>query len=412
MSAHERIPTPTRISRIALDVGTTNLCVAFWGEAGSRRLAARRGPNPQSNFGADVVTRLQAARDPAVARCLAGAVEFAVAEELRQMAESEGLALTSRPTLLAVGNTAMLHLLRGSHGGLLDPGTWAGPAAWPSGSQVCWQLGAGHETAVNLVKPLGGFVGSDLIAAVLAAGLREGKFPALLLDFGTNTEIALWDGKCLWVTSAAGGPAFEASGMACAVPADSGAIFRVRAGTPLGFEVMGGGAPKGVCGSGLVDWIACLRRTGILSNRGKFLHGNDAGAPPLGGEGSGIFLSKRDVDVFQRGKAAIGAGVQLLARRAGIVCRDLRRIVTTGLFGRSLDVENAQAIGLLPPIAPECVETHDNLALVGCEMMLMSGQGAAEALRERVRLLNLAQCEDFEELFMQELFLVPMGVAT
>jgi uncharacterized 2Fe-2S/4Fe-4S cluster protein (DUF4445 family) len=90
----------------------------------------------------------------------------------------------------------------------------------------------------------------------------------------------------------------------------------------------------------------------------------------------------------------------------------LRRIVTTGLFGRSLDVESAQAIGLLPPIAPECVETHDNLALVGCEMMLMSGQGAAEALRERVRLLNLAQCEDFEELFMQELFLAPIGVAT
>jgi len=403
---------PTRISRIALDVGTTNMCIALWDDAGSRRLAARRGPNPQSNFGADVVTRLQAARDPAVARYLAGAVELAVVEELRQVAESAGLALASCPTLLAVGNTAMLHLLQGSHGGLLDPEAWAGPVAWPSGRQLCWQLGPGHETAVNLVKPLGGFVGSDLIAAVLAAGLQEGKSPALLLDFGTNTEIALWDGKSLWVTSAAGGPAFEASGMACAVPADSGAIFRVRAGTPLGFEVLGGGAPKGVCGSGLVDWIACLCRAGVLSNRGKFLHGNDAGAPSLGGEGSGIFLSKRDVDVFQRGKAAIGAGVQLLARRAGIACRELGRIVTTGLFGRSLDVESAQAIGLLPPIAPECVEPYDNLALAGCEMMLGGGQGAAEALRERARLLNLAQCEDFEELFMQELFLAPMEVAT
>jgi uncharacterized 2Fe-2S/4Fe-4S cluster protein (DUF4445 family) len=358
------------------------------------------------------VTRLQAARDPGVAQYLAGAVEFAVAEELRQVAESEGAALVSCPTLVVVGNTAMLHLLRGSHGGLLDPGTWAGPADWPSGSQVCWQLGAGRATAVELVKPLGGFVGSDLIAAVLAAGLQEGKFPALLLDFGTNTEIALWDGKCLWVTSAAGGPAFEASGMACAVPADSGAIFRVRTGTPLGFEVMGGGEPKGVCGSGLVDWIACLCRAGVLSNRGMFIHGKGAGAPSLGDEGTGILLSKRDVDVFQRGKAAIGAGVQLLARRAGVACCDLQRIVTTGLFGRALDVGNAQAIGLLPSSAPERVEPYDNLALAGCEMMLMSGQGAAAALRERARLLNLAQCEDFEELFMQELFLAPMEVAT
>jgi uncharacterized 2Fe-2S/4Fe-4S cluster protein (DUF4445 family) len=265
---------------------------------------------------------------------------------------------------------------------------------------------------VNLVKPLGGFVGSDLIAAVLAAGLREGQSPALLIDFGTNTEIALWDGTCFWVTSAAGGPAFEASGMACAVPADAGAIFRVRAGSPLGFEVMGDGQPKGVCGSGLVDWIACLCRAGVLSSRGNLLPGHDAGALSLDGEKSGILLSKRDIDIFQRGKAAIAAGVQLLARRAGVACRDLRRIVTTGMFGRSLDVRNAQAIGLLPSIALERVEPYDNLALAGCELLLLSGQGEDEALRERARLVNLAQCEDFEEMFMQGLFLTPMEVET
>ena len=403
---------PARISRIAIDVGTTNLGLAFWGEESRGRLAVRRGLNPQSRFGSDVVTRLQAARDPVVARDLAHAVELAVAEALREMVVSDGFEVAARPTVVAVGNTAMLSLLHGSQGRLLDPESWAGPATWLSEKQLHWRLSAGCEAAVHVVQPLAGFVGSDLLAAVLAANLLQGEVPALLLDFGTNTEIALWDGETLWVTSAAGGPAFEGSGVRCAVPADTGAISRVRAGTPLHFEVMGGGQPTGVCGSGLVDWVACLCQTGMLSSRGNLVDGAAEEALSLGGKGSEIILCKRDVDVFQRAKAAIAAGVQLLARRAGVDCQGLRRIVTTGLFGRSLDVANAQAIGLLPAITPEWVETYDNLALAGCEIVLTSSEGAraVEAVRGRARLMNLGQCAEFEELFVQSLFLAPMGV--
>jgi uncharacterized 2Fe-2S/4Fe-4S cluster protein (DUF4445 family) len=403
---------PARISRIAIDVGTTNLGLAFWGEESRGRLAVRRGLNPQSRFGSDVVTRLQAARDPVVARDLAHAVELAVAEALREMVVSDGFEVTARPTVVAVGNTAMLSLLHGSQGRLLEPESWAGPATWLSEKQIRWRLSAGCEAAVHVVQPLAGFVGSDLLAAVLAANLLQGEVPALLLDFGTNTEIALWDGETLWVTSAAGGPAFEGSGVRCAVPADTGAISRVRAGTPLHFEVMGGGQPTGVCGSGLVDWVACLCQTGMLSSRGNLVDGAAEEALSLGGKGSEIILCKRDVDVFQRAKAAIAAGVQLLARRAGVDCQGLRRIVTTGLFGRSLDVANAQAIGLLPAITPEWVETYDNLALAGCEIVLTSSEGAraVEAVRGRARLMNLGQCAEFEELFVQSLFLAPMGV--
>ena len=403
----------TLISRIAIDVGTTNLCLALWSGEDCGRLTARRGLNPQSSLGSDVVTRLQAARDPVTARYLAHAIELAIAEALRDVAVSDGLELTARPIIVAVGNTAMLSLLQGSHGGLLDPETWAGPATWLSERQLRWHLGASSEAVLHLMQPLGGFVGSDLLAAALAANLLQGEAPALLLDFGTNTEIALWDGETLWATSAAGGPAFEGSGIRCAVPADTDAIFRVRAGTPLHFEVMGGGEPKGVCGSGLVDWVACLRQAGMLSSKGNLVDGAVEGALSLGRKESEIRLCKRDVDVFQRAKAAIGAGVRLLARRAGVACQDLHRIVATGLFGRSLDVANAQAIGLLPPIAPKHVETYDNLALAGCEIVLTSAEGARtiETLRGRARLLNLAQCAEFEELFVQSLFLAPMGVA-
>jgi uncharacterized 2Fe-2S/4Fe-4S cluster protein (DUF4445 family) len=390
--------------RLALDVGTTNLNLTLWNGAGER-LASLCGLNPQAGLGADVVTRLQAARDPAVARQLARTVEQAVAAAVQDFAPPGATC-----SILAVGNTAMLALLQGAHGGLLDPETWAGPAPSTADWGLRWELFGHHEAAVALVPPLGGFVGSDLLAACLAADLRGGESPALLVDFGTNTEIALWDGATLWVTSAAGGPAFEACGLRCAVPAGDGAIARVRAGTPFGFEVMGGGGPKGVCGTGLVDWIACLVESGMLDRRGNFRLGSGE-SPSLGEPGRGIMLEKRDVDLFQRAKAAIGAAIQVLLGRAGLASADLRRVISTGLFGRGLDIANAQAIGLLPRVPVERVEAHCNLALAGCEAMLAAAEGAraVEPLRARARLVNMARCAEFEDFYVQGLHLGPLG---
>jgi uncharacterized 2Fe-2S/4Fe-4S cluster protein (DUF4445 family) len=307
-----------------------------------------------------------------------------------------------------VGNTAMLDLLRGSHAGLLAPEAWDGSVPWREEGPLRWERFGQRTASVTLVPPLGGFVGSDLLAAVYAAALLDTDGPALLVDFGTNTEIALWDGATLWVTSAAGGPAFEASGLRCAVPADTGAIFRVRPG-PEAWEVLGGGAPLGVCGSGLVDWIACLLGRGQLARRGTFEPPEPAEAR-LGGAASGIALRKRDVDLFQRAKAGIGAGIQVLLGRAGLDPGQLRRIVTTGLFGKALDAANAQAVGLLPAAPPDRVEAYDNLALAGCEALLAAptGPGALDRLRARCRLINLARCAEFEAAFLRNLFLGPM----
>ena len=170
--------------------------------------------------------------------------------------------------------------------------------------------------------------------------------------------------------------------------------------------MLGGATPKGVCGSGLVDWIACLLGSGRLSRRGTF----QGPEPCLGEPGGGIVLVKRDVDLFQRAKAAIGAGIQVLLRRAGLGGADLRRVVTTGLFGRALDVPNAQAIGLLPGVPADRVETFDNLALAGCEALLAAPEGprALDRLRGRAGIINLASCAEFEPLFVQGLFLAPM----
>ena len=145
---------------------------------------------------------------------------------------------------------------------LLLPDSWTLPFDLNPDYAKAWAdaIGLSPQAAVEVVSPLAGFVGSDLLAGVVATRLTD-QPGSLLIDFGTNSEMALWDGGTLWVTSAAGGPAFESCGMQCGMPAEPGAIYRVdrqEGSGEMDFQVIGGGEAKGLCGSGLVDLIALL----------------------------------------------------------------------------------------------------------------------------------------------------------
>ncbi len=191
-----------------------------------------------------------------------------------------------------------------------------------------------------------------------------------------------------------------------------GAIYRVSAQRDgiLDFAVIGGGQARGICGSGLVDLIANLVRTGRLTNMGRF-------APSVLGNGfvlvrgePEIALTKGGVDVFQRAKAAIGAGVQVLLTQANMRYKDLRRICVCGAFGSFLNIENAQEIGLLPKIQPELVELCGNTALAGCEDALLSHASAQHLahLRNCLKIINLSQCLNFDDFFLKHLYLQPV----
>jgi uncharacterized 2Fe-2S/4Fe-4S cluster protein (DUF4445 family) len=273
-----------------------------------------------------------------------------------------------------------------------------------------WGLLAG--ASVEIAPSLSGFVGSDLLAGVLATQLTAGPGVALLIDFGTNSEIALWDATNLWVTSAAGGPAFEGWGMHCGLPAEPGAIYRVELQEPseLSFKVVGGGEARGFCGSGLVDLMALLLKSGALRSNGKFAREIGAeGFCPLKGRRD-LVLKKGDVDAFQRAKAAIGAGTECLLKGAGLRLEDLTRICVGGAFGRSLQVSNAQDLGLLPGISARKVELCGQTALVGCELLLFAADstGVLKSLKSRARLINLSQVPEFEDLFIENLYLRPL----
>ncbi|TAN48557.1 MAG: DUF4445 domain-containing protein [Methylococcaceae bacterium] len=406
---------------IAVDLGTTCIRVALWDRKRGRRIAARSGPNPQRAYGADVLNRLsRAVADPACARTMAELARDAVMQAVHDMLVRDVGEAHAMPAeigqVMVVGNTAMLALLTG-HGAatLLDPANWQHPVDCRPPDAAVWQaLWPLPNAAVRVADAVAGFVGSDLVADLIATRLTESQAGALLLDVGTNTELALWDGRTLHVTSVPGGPAFEGGGIRHGMAAETGAIFRVRWEDGIVCEVIGGGPALGWCGSGLVDAIAVLLETGILQPSGRYAQSPGVAGYALLPDNPLTVLGGSDIDAFQRAKAATAAAMATLLDLAGMAWGDIRRVCVCGAFGRRLDIGHAQRVGLLPGLNPAGIELYAGAALAGCERALLTAHGeqlfAAETAK--IRLVNLACVQGYEDRYIDHLRLAPMPLTS
>jgi uncharacterized 2Fe-2S/4Fe-4S cluster protein (DUF4445 family) len=407
-------PVEIRSAGAAVDLGTTEIRSALW-DLGRRRCVGRRyTPNPQARFGADVLSRLSHASASATASAeLREITESAIGEALQALCAGLSVSPSALRSVVIVGNTAMLALLTGTHSQeLLRPGSWRrkldcrfeAPAAALRG----W--GLSPDCRLTIVQPLAGFVGSDLLAGVLALGLDQGPAGSLLIDFGANTEIALWDGARLWATSAAGGPAFEGGGIRCGMPARPGAVQSVACSDtspPFSLDVIGGERPRGICGSGLVDAAACMLRMNMITAFGRFT-GNAAGAESIRLDGDGnVVVTPQDIDALQRAKAGVAASVRCLMKKAQLESSALLRVCVSGAFGTYMNVANGRLIGLLPPIGEDMVELCGNTALAGCEQLLVGEQGFGTAEGPDVTVECMSFLPGYEEAFVENLFLRP-----
>lgn len=400
---------------VAVDLGTTFIEISMWDMYGGRYLSGRRGLNPQTLWGADVVARLTAASESEEkARQLSRQARNAIAEALLEIATREGINLHDVTRLAVVGNTAMLALLCGcNYNLLLQPKYWTTPIECLADNTSTWStdFNIHPSAAIEVIPPVAGFVGSDLLAGIIATTLTEMEFGGLFIDFGTNSEIALWDGATLWITSAAGGPAFEGNGISCGMPAEEGAISRVFLNAEaLEFDVVGGCEPLGLCGSALVDLLAILVRSGHIDSTGRFTIPVSRHGFVVRRGNPDIFFTKRDIDILQRAKAAIAAGVTILMARAGMTRKELRALCIGGAFGNCLNFASAREVGLLPDIDPVFLGLGGNTALHGCEEILLStaAQDRLEKLRACAQVINLAECRDFDDHYMDNLYLQPM----
>ncbi|MGD0818625.1 MAG: ASKHA domain-containing protein [Methanomassiliicoccales archaeon] len=395
---------------IAVDLGTTNIQISMVDVSNGVRVAGIQKANPQSAYGADVITRLvYSSQNQESADALRDIVLTTVKEGMTNLSEMVGLGADQIGEVRFVGNTAMLLILASENPKmLLEPSNWMKKMEvieW-NNAQVRSALGLGPETNLKITPPLAGFIGSDVTADIIDAGMICDPGPNLLIDFGTNTELALWNGKELLLTAASGGPALEAVGISCGMPAEDGAVHHahITEGGDLQLEALGCQGAKGVCGSGLIDMVAELLRRGLINEKGNFKDAVTSYAiiPKLG-----VSLDKKDIDSIMRAKAAVASGIQVLLKRAGLQASELKRIYITGCFGKHLDAGNAIRIGLLPNVPLQVYSVLDRGALVGCEKMVAYKGSAdmAERVNKLSTLINLANEEGFETLFMNNLYI-------
>jgi len=410
----EHVRTPYGV---AIDVGTSCLSVSLHDLYHQQLLSSRYGPNPQSSFGRDVISRLIAAsHSEAQARDLALLVRQAIGESLNDMAQREGLELSRVVRLVLVANSAML-LLLGQHSAqaLLNPHapSLSTLSLTPSAAELsswCAAWGLHEKAKLDIISPLEGFTGSDLLASLLAVDFLKRPAGTLFLDLGTNAEMSLWDGSQIWQASAAGGPAFEGSGIRCGAPAGDGAVYRVDLQTPTvppQLSVIAEALPRGICGSGMVDAVAALLNHGLLNAKGIF-------SPELSprefllSSQPRLTLTKQDIDLFQQAKAAVAGGMALLLQEAGLGPHQLEQFILAGRFGRALRLSSTQTIGLLPRLSSPQVHSYGNTALAGAARLLSpEASTQLQAIRQRIRSIDLSQHPDFEEHFLQNLFLRP-----
>src|SRR5437899_86 len=402
---------------VAFDVGTTTLVGTLMNLRPGMAAAVSSTLNGQAPFGADVISRISHGMNgPEAVSELQAAVVKTMNEIIGRLYAEAGVTADRTYEAVVVGNVTMLHLLFG-----VDPTPIAmmpfapafmEPLAVPSAEVG---LNIHPHGYVQTLPALGAYVGSDIVAGVLATGLaREDKL-RIFVDVGTNGEIVIGSTQRSLATAAPAGPAFEGSQIKCGMRATDGAIEGVHLSDRVELQVIGGDVkPAGICGSGLVDAVAQLLLIGLLDHSGRMKSREDAGHHPLADrlievEGvrafllaEGVYLSQRDVRELQFAKGSIATGIKVLMDILGVGASDLDEIFLGGSFGSYLNPESAKIIGLVPPVDVDKVIAVGNSAGEGAKIALVSyrARPVAFELTSRIEYVELSARTDFNASFV------------
>ncbi len=388
---------------IAVDLGTTTLVAQLLDLRTGNVLAVRTALNTQARYGADIMSRIGYAVAEGGAPRLASLIRKQIGSLLQDL-----LAAAQRPAgelvdIVLVGNTVMHHLFCELDVTSLSRFPFESPTLGIQhvpASSLGWPFGA---LPVRFLPCIGGFVGSDVLAGVMVKSLHTAAEPTVLIDLGTNGEIVAGTRDRLLCASTAAGPAFEGARIYMGMRAATGAIseVHVREGK-LVSHVLGNVTPRGICGSGLVDAVACLLDLGLVKPGGRFSDGGSSLMllPP-------VKLSQTDIRELQLAKGAIAAGVHLLLDELGTGVDRVANVFLAGAFGNYVNTTSAGRIGLLP-FPPERIVPSGNTALQGAKMALFTEEDAWNSLAARIRHISLHERPDFQDTYVEQMTFPPL----
>jgi uncharacterized 2Fe-2S/4Fe-4S cluster protein (DUF4445 family) len=413
---------------VAFDIGTTTLVGALLDLRTGEGKALTSRMNPQIRFGDDVLARILHAAS--CAECLDDLRNVLVTDLAKMVETLCRDAAVDRQQVYQValaGNTTMQQILCGIDSRYLGEVPFV-----PSHARGL--LLSAHRLGIPIapcgmayIFPIvGGFVGGDTTAGMLATKILEREAPALLVDIGTNGEIVLVHEGRLWAASTAAGPAFEGARIACGMRAANGAIEKVVFDGDVRLGTIGNAPPCGICGSGLIDLVAELLNHGLVDSGGQMLApdnlpealpktlarrvrlGADSApefllaSPGPGRAESPIVLTQKDIREVQLGAGAIRAGISILLKQAGLKPGDLRSVLLAGGFGNFIRRNHAQRIGLLPDGIPhDRIVYVGNASLSGAKWALLSvaAREQVEALARQTRHVDLSRDPAFQDEF-------------
>lgn len=394
---------------LCVDLGSTTLVMQLVDMETGQVEAQAAGFNPQIRYGTDILTRIFYAKDdPGRLAELQKATVRGLSELMQKLEAETGVDVSACAALIVSGNTTMVHFLLGLDAFCVFHTPYA-----------VRTLDAGPLSARDLDLPMDGYVyccpgkanylGGDIVSGVLAAGIADSPELSVFLDIGTNGELVVGNQDFLVVGAGAAGPALEGGVVRTGMRAEPGAVDRVRIREgKIQVHTIGEIAPKGICGSGIVDLLAELFLYGWMDIRGKLVPEASRWIQrPEGGElaaeyAPGLFFFQSDIDEFLKTKAAACTMVEYMLQVIGLSMEDISRFYVAGAFGTHIDKESGVTIGLYPDISRDRIICPGNTSLSGARKILLDRglKKKAEELIGKMDYVQFGAVDDFLHLMV------------
>ena len=383
---------------IAIDLGTTTVAAVLVDLDNGTVLAEASVLNRQIMYGEELLTRIALAKTTAGMQHLQSAAVESINEVIGRLAATAQVPLSSIIDLCIAGNTVMSHLLLG-----LDTRRLEQPNPDISRYPVIIKARLLHivsapDAIVYVLPAVSRFVGGDAVGDVLISGMTASQDLSLMIDLGTNGEVVLGNAEWLSSVSCASGPAFEGAGISSGMRAMRGAIDHVTidpVSCLVSFTTIQNEAPRGICGSGIIDAAAAMVTAGILDFTGKLVetkpgvrHGNDGPEFVIvprekTGTGHDICITRRDMTYLMDSKAAVCGAIGVLLKKYRMGVRDIRHVYLAGAFGAFSDMNNIIAFGIIPDFQEAQFHGIGNGSLAGAMACLLS-----QEMRTRARVIS------------------------
>ena len=396
---------------LAVDIGTTTVALVLVDLSSGEVLGEDGFINPQKAFGLDVLSRIHYDIEHSDGvKDLQNAIVRHLQNGAGKMAARAGIPIDAIYEIVVGGNSTMLHALLGVPLQSLGISPYSSVFTQPmtvSARELGFDLNP--EGKVYCIPAVSTYIGGDIVAGVLVSRIDEAQDTVLLVDIGTNGEIVLSRQGRMYACSCAAGPALEGMNISCGMRAEDGAVERVVLGNGhVTLGVIGGGTPRGLCGSGLLEAVSQAATTGLINKSGRI--SADSLFTDIDEKGKrrivldrkhGIYLTQNDIRQVQFCKGAILSGILTLLDRLSLEPQDIDRVIVAGQFGKHLEPESLTGAGLIPAVLRDRISYVGNSSMAGAQMCLLSmdERKRAEHIAQNIEYIELSVSDGYEKRF-------------